>query len=68
MSNVFDCFEANRQNLFVRWIHSRFTVEWPLLAAGAGAAIIEIDAPLLTVKLLVSMSGMERAFPIVLCR
>ena len=37
---------------------------WP----GTGAANIEIDATLLTVKLLMSMSGMERAFRIALCR
>lgn len=37
-------------------------------AAGAGAAFIEIDATLLTVRMLMSMSGMERAFRTGLCR
>ncbi|MDO8332344.1 MAG: hypothetical protein Q7T36_17920, partial [Fluviicoccus sp.] len=33
-----------------------------------GAAIIEIDATLLTIKLLMSMSGIERVFGVGLCR
>jgi hypothetical protein len=37
---------------------------WP----GTDAPNIEIDATLLTVKLLTSMSGMERAFRIELCQ
>lgn len=42
----------------------RYDRSWP----GTGAANIEIDATLLTVKLLMSMSGIERSFRIALCR
>jgi transposase InsO family protein len=46
----------------------RFEVQMTAVGPVAGTAIIEIDVTLLTVTLPMSMSGMERAFQIDLCR
>ena len=50
-----DSTGRSRGDLLAAWDGS----EWPV----AGAAVIEIGATFLTVKLLVPMSGMEQAVP-----